>query len=348
MTVKINPTQLTTLLAHNITNRLATLVVGSPGIGKSDIVESACDQIGADLLISHPAMEDPTDAKGLPWPGKDGTHASFLPFGHLAKAAEAKRLTVWFLDDLGQASPAVQAAYMQLILSHKAGEHELSKDKVVFVAATNRRTDKAGVNGILEPVKSRFASIVELQPELEDWVQWAYGQEMPAELIAFIRSRPDLLNDFLPTADMEQSPCPRTWAYVGRQVKAGVPRAVELAAIAGAVGEGAATEFVSYLRLSQEMPDPDAVIADPLGMELPENPSVLYALCAALAYRASKDTSKPICQFAERLHSDGHGEFGALLIKDAYRRDKQVANTVHFNKLADGRMGGLLAGDYEK
>ena len=68
-----------------------------------------------------------------------------------------------FLDDLGQAPMSVQAAAMQLILARRINGFKIS-DKVIFMAATNRREDKAGVTGILEPVKSRFAWIVELVP----------------------------------------------------------------------------------------------------------------------------------------------------------------------------------------
>ncbi len=73
----------------------------------------------------------------------------------------ATKLTACFIDDLGQATPAVQAAAMQLILARTLNGHRVS-DHVVFIAATNRRTDRAGVSGILEPVKSRFATLVEL------------------------------------------------------------------------------------------------------------------------------------------------------------------------------------------
>lgn len=52
----------------------------------------------------------------------------------------ATKLTACFIDDLGQATPAVQAAAMQLILALTLNGHRVS-DQVVFVAATNRRTD---------------------------------------------------------------------------------------------------------------------------------------------------------------------------------------------------------------
>ena len=60
-------TQLQQLLQFSIANNLPILVKGKPGIGKSDIIEQACIDAGADLIISHPVVSDPTDFKGLPF-----------------------------------------------------------------------------------------------------------------------------------------------------------------------------------------------------------------------------------------------------------------------------------------
>ena len=90
---------------------------------------------------------------------------------------------------------------MQLILARCINEHKLSP-YVTFIAATNRREDKAAVSGLLEPVKSRFAAIVELEVSPDDWVIWALNNNMPTELIAFIRFRPDLLDNFQPSKDI--------------------------------------------------------------------------------------------------------------------------------------------------
>jgi len=173
----LTPSQLTTLLAHTIPAGLPVMVTSPPGCGKSDIVDQATVDAGANMILSHPAVADPTEPKGLPWAdGKGG--ATFLPFGELAQALKAKKRTVWFLDDLGQATPAVQASFMQLLLARRVNGHKLP-DCVTFVAATNRRVDRAGVSGILEPVKSRFVSIIGLEPNLDDWCQWAFSAGMP-------------------------------------------------------------------------------------------------------------------------------------------------------------------------
>ena len=101
------------------------LVTGAPGIGKSDVLAQAATRANAHLILSHPAVSDPTDVKGLPWVAADAKHATFLPFGELDRALNATEPTVWFLDDLGQATPAVQASYMQLLLARRVNGHAL-------------------------------------------------------------------------------------------------------------------------------------------------------------------------------------------------------------------------------
>lgn len=339
----MRPTQLATFLASAIKARLPILITGAPGIGKSDIVAQAAVDAGADLILSHPAVSDPTDAKGLPWVGKDGASATFLPFGELAQAIHAETPTVWFLDDLGQAPPAVQASYMQLLLARRVNGHALP-ECVSFVAATNRRTDRAGVSGILEPVKSRFAAIVELEPNVDDWCQWAFASNVPAELIAFLRFRPDLLCAFTPSADLTNCPLPRTWAHVAKLLALQLPAALQHAALVGAVGEGAAVEFGAFLRLFQELPNIDGILVDPDAAKIPTQPATLYAVVTALGMRSNQNVFARIARYAERLTEKSHGEFAALLLRDAVKRDKTVMQTAAFVRLAAGELGQLIAG----
>lgn len=339
----MSPSQLLDMLTAAIPARLSVLITGAPGIGKSDIVAQAAAQAGASLLISHPAVADPTDAKGLPWVSADHVSATFLPFGDLATAIHATTPTVWFLDDLGQAPPAVQASYMQLLLARKVNEHALP-DCVTFVAATNRRTDRAGVSGILEPVKSRFATIVELTPTLDDWCAWAVRHRVDSMVVAFLRFRPDLLCQFVPTADLTNSPLPRTWAHVAKLLTLSLSPATSRGAVEGAVGAGAAAEFFAFLTIAQKMPDLDGIIANPEAWFIvPKAPAVLYAVVTGLAAKATADTLAPILVFAGRLHGKGHSEFAALLLRDISRREPALLSHPAFLKTLGGPLGTLIA-----
>ena len=339
----MTPTQLKALLTASIEARLPVLVTGAPGAGKSDIVAQAAAAAAADLLISHPVVSDPTDAKGLPWKKEGEDTATFLPFGDLAQALASTEPLVWFVDDLGQAAPAVQAAYMQLILARRVNGHALP-DCVTFVAATNRRTDRAGVSGILEPVKSRFATIVELVPDLDQWCSWALDNGIAAEIVAFVRFRPELFNRFEPSADLSNCPLPRTWSHVSRLMDLDLEPDVLAPAICGAVGEGAGAEFVAFLRLWADLPNIDIILTDPAAAVIPSQPGTLYAVCTALSRRVTADNFGNIGAYAMRLVEAGNGEFAVLLVRDCEQKTPAICNTEAYVRLATGPLGKLITG----
>jgi hypothetical protein len=313
--------KLTTVLTKTIEAGESVLITGAPGIGKSDVVAKAAKAAGAKLLVSHPVVSDPTDFKGMP-AVVDG-EAHFLPFGDLQKLIDADEKTVCFLDDLGQSAPAVQAAAMQLILARRINDHKVS-DHVVFVAATNRRQDKAGVSGILEPVKSRFASIIELEVDVKDWTNWAMENEVPAEVIAFIRFRPELLMDTeKPSNEIVNRPSPRTVTAMGRLYKLGLD---DHETLAGAVGQGLASEYLGFIKVFKDLPSIEGILEDPKDAPVPTEPAALYAVSTALAMKAKKKTAEAIITYAGRLPE----EFNVLCVRDTTRQYPKAAETDAF------------------
>jgi MoxR-like ATPase len=316
----MNATQLHSLLTKTIPAKLPVLIVGEPGIGKSDIVDQACRDVGAKLIIEHPVVSDPTDFKGMPY-AKDGK-ATFLPFGDLEDIINATTLTVYFLDDLGQAPASVQAACMQLLLARRINGFRVS-DHVCFVAATNDHTHRAGVSGILEPVKSRFVTIVRLETDVEAWIAWALKMGLPTEIIAFIRFRPELLHKFEPTREIKNCPSPRTIHNIAKLMEMGVPQEIEFEVYAGAAGEGVATELVAFLKIFRQLPDIDYIIMHPEKVDIPDDPATLYALATAVARKATEQNIARIIEFAERLPI----EYNVLLIHDAGRINQDITKT---------------------
>ena len=316
----MKPKDLSRLLSRTIAAQLPVLIKGAPGVGKTDIVTQACEETSTALLVSHPVVDEPIDYKGLPAIKDD--HAEFLPFGSLRQLIAAKKPLVYFMDDLGQAPPSVQAAAMQLILARSINGFKVS-ETVTFIAATNRKQDHAGVTGILEPVKSRFVSIIELEPDIDDWVLWASTNKLPAELIAFIRFRPQLLFDFSPSVEMKNSPCPRTVHNVGRLMQLGLPSELEFDAYAGAAGEGFAAELMGFLQIFRQLPDPRLILLNPEQTIVPDDPATLYALAGVLSRLAKPENMDALVRFANRLPQ----EFSVLLITDAEKQHPEIVNT---------------------
>lgn len=345
-TLALKPSQLQALLAKTIPARLPVMITGSPGIGKTDIVHKAANDANADCVVMHPIVSDPTDFKGMPWIFvKDGMPcADFVAFGELEKLINADKPTVCFMDDVGQASNAVQAALMQLILARQINGKKIS-DHVTFIAATNRRSDRAGVSGILEPVKSRFCTIVELAPDLKEWITWAIGAGIAPQVIAYLRLRPHHLNDFKPTSDLVNSPSPRTWSSLAKLVALDLPKSMKMSPYAGAIGEPTAVEFASFENVWQQMVSPDVVLSNPKSAPIPAEPSALYALATALAMRVTKDSMQRYVTYIDRLIADGKAEFAAVSMQTAITRDQNLANTGAYINAMAGSLGKLMIGD---
>ena len=233
-----------------------------------------------------------------------------------------------------QAPAVVQAAAMQLILARRVNGHRVS-DHVTFIAATNRREDRAGVTGILEPVKSRFATIIELAPNIEDWSNWALANKVPTEVVAFVRFRPDLMTK--PgdaTNDIVNRPSPRTVTQMGRLFGLGL---TGMEVLAGAAGEGFAAEFLGFLRTWQQLPSIDGIFRDPMTAKVPTEPAALYAISTAVAAKCTKDVIGRAIKYLGRLPA----EFSVLGVRDLNNR-LPITNTAEFIRWATDHQNVLV------
>jgi len=303
-------------------------------VGKTDLVKLAAKEAECNLIITHPVVSDPTDFKGMPWVISESgkPKARFVPFGHLIDLVEGEGELVFVLDDMGQAAPATQAAAMQLLLARALDDMKI-RDEVTFFACTNRREDKAGVQGILEPVKSRFVSIVDVDVDVEDWAKWAIEQKLPFNVISFIRWRPQQLSNFKPSRDMKNSPCPRTVAHACKIMQSGYPKELEIELLIGAVGESWATEWEGFRKYEEQLPNINKILQDPDKGDILPEAHMTYALCGALAERANDGTFGAIVRYSIRLGEKNEykgqvvrarPEFGIMLIKDCLLKDNKL------------------------
>jgi hypothetical protein len=326
----MNTKTLLPVLSNLIKNQLQFLLVGAPAIGKTETVKQACKDAGNELIIMHPVVSDPTDFKGIGAIVNDV--AEFLPTGELRKLMNADEPTLCFIDDLGQASPAVQASLMQLILAREINGKKIS-DQVTFAGATNRRRDKAGVKGVLQPLLSRFRTILEVEVDLDGWVSWALRNDMPAELIAFIRFRSDLLHKFDPDAvsstgeSLINQPSPRTWESVGLLTKAGI---TDYEVIAGAVGEAGATEYCGFLAMIKKLGNlPSQILAGEMP-DCPADPSTLFALSACLAKYSASQFAIVARWIGEKMPL----EFAGRFLVDAEAKNPDISAQKEFADLS--------------
>lgn len=324
-------------LARNTGDNL--LIVGEPGIGKTVGVKAYCKTNSIDLVMSHPCTEDPTDSKGLAaktqksyMPVRDTQDdidailrgeemppdpepymrniAEFLPFGDLLYMMDATKPTVWFWDDFGQAPASVQAAKMQLLGSRELNGMHIS-DHVQIIAATNGREHKAGVKGLLEPVKSRFGLIVELKAQLDPFRDHYLSLGLPHIITDFLNFRPEALSVFNPNLGMEKSPNPRLWEKLGRCLQRigvthetfyGRPEKCFAGKVcSSAIGELYGRDLFAFGKVYPTIPSFGEILADPDNFPLDQKLDVRFAMLGIIASKAKLEHADKIFRFILRL-----------------------------------------------
>lgn len=318
----MKPSEIVTVLPGLLRANLVPIIWGPPGVGKTDLVGQVAKVLGWLLEIDHPSVADPTDAKGLPMPDADGIGATFRPYGLLRRLLSATSDTLVFLDDLGQATAAVQASYMQLILGRRIGDHRLP-DCVHFMAASNRTEDRAGVGRAITPLLNR-AIHLDLDVDAQEWQRWAERSNISPEVRAYLSWKPSELLGFDPkTAQAQRAfATPRSWAMLSRAIST-LPQGTEgslLHPIAiDTVGEGSGTGFSGFVKIMRALPDPTRPLRDP-SAPVPEDPAALFALACSLIEQSKSATPKQLenlVGFARRM-SEEASVFLVLGVKSSH------------------------------
>jgi len=267
-----------------IAARVPFLLWGSPGEGKTAVVESARDDGWhvETLIVSH---HEPSDFAGLPVVGPGGV--TLAPPAWAQRLAEHDGPSIAFFDEWTTAAPAVQAAALRPLTHYEVGALRLPAS-VSFGAAANP-TDVATAGWELAaPTANRFCHLDWSMPVdvyVESLVSGSWpGLRLPTPLdsspsvagevararalvAGFVRVRQRLSAVPDDAAGRSRAfPTPRTWDYAARLLgtawAAGVGADVQRLLVGGAVGAAAAHEFLVWVD-AHELPDPEAVLADP-------------------------------------------------------------------------------------
>ena len=301
--------------------RQPVFIWGGPGIGKSAVVRRLADVLKVPLQDVRALLLDPVDLRGLPFLGSDG-HSKWAAPEFLPKEGSG----IFFLDELNAAPAMVQASCYQLVLDRKLGEYALPQGWAI-VAAGNRDSDRAVTTRMPTPLRNRFVHL-EFEVDSQEWCEWGIQTGIRPEVIAFLRFRPELLSAF--DRDANAFPSPRSWEFVSKILDSKPNQSMEHELFAGAVGNGAATEFSAFLRMFRDLPNIDAILLNPLSEPVPENAAAQYAVASALARCASDTNFDRVCLYLDRMPV----EFRVLCVRDASLREPAVRHTSSYTKWA--------------
>jgi hypothetical protein len=302
-------------------------IEGPPGGGKTSIVHQVAEELGLPIIEKHmPTML--VEDFGIPYPDATGNSFSYkLPDWFPAKGkAGTEGGGILCFDDRNQTSADNQKVLANIQQARNLHGVPLA-DGWSVVSTGNRQSDRAGANRVLSHLRNR-ETLLEFETHLDDSTQWMIDHGVNPMVIAFTRFRPHLLHDFDPQRDV--NPSPRSWVEGVSAVIGHVPPEAEYECFKGAVGEGAAAEFVGFVRIYRKLPNPDAVLMNPATADVPTDPATLYALSGALADRATEANLERLVTYTSRMPA----EFSVLALSHAVRKTPTLANTAAFTRWA--------------
>ena len=299
----MNPVELESYLTHMIGSdlRLAVMLWGAPGVGKSSIVAQVAASHDLEFIDVRLSQLAPTDLRGLPVP-EDGV-AKWFPPEFLPRGGRG----VLFMDEINMAAPTMQGIAQQLILDRKVGSYTLPEGWFVW-AAGNRREDRASVFEMPAPLANRFLHL-EVRPDFESFKRYAFTRALSERVIAFLSFRPNLLHAL--DTKSPAWPSPRSWEMASRLLAASLE-------IAPAVGDGAAAEFAAFEKVYAALPDLEPILDGDLSKDFPLEPSAKYAAVIGLTLRS--ETAPQAINALKWLVQRATPEWAQLYASDAFGR----------------------------
>lgn len=299
-------------------------IEGEPGGGKTTLIREVAEELDVHYIERHMPTALVEDFGVPDMTTKSDTFGYKMPDWFPAKGSrwDDGKGGILCFDDRNQAGNDLQKVQANICQARNLHGVEMA-DGWMVASTGNRQTDRAGANRVLSHLRDR-ETVYPFETHLDDWTAWAIDHGVKPEVISFIRFRPGLLHDFDPQKD--QSPTPRSWVEGVSATLGIVPAEAEFETFKGAVGEGAAAEFVGFMRVHRKLPNPDTVLANPDAATVPTENVVLYALCGALAHRVTHKNIDRFVQYLERIP----GEFSMLGMSLASRRDPSLTQTKAF------------------
>lgn len=299
-------------------------LVGPPGCGKTTVAVVDFPR----LLSEHHNEEfgiweevatsiDAVDVRGFLVPSKDAngkgisyfTRPGIMPSEeYLAKHPRG----IYVIDERSQSQLLTQTAFGPVVLDKKFGtEHRLPPGWRV-ISTSNRLSDKSAVIRPPMHLINREATI-EVQFDIDSSAHWWEARGMHPMGIAFAKAHP---GNFATTVPAEPKPynTPRSytmaWDFLknvaghdaqGNPVMKIVTDHISQEFVAGYIGDGAATELFAYLKVADDLPTIEEILANPGKAKAPDRLDAAYAGVQLCLHHADAKNIDKIWEWTERL-----------------------------------------------
>lgn len=313
-----------------------------PGTGKTEVghqtVQRMAKKAGEAFGIHtvHLSCLDSIDAEGIRYVDyhvvdRDGKMVK-IPISAATRSPllpplDAPKYGFVFLDEVMQATHDVLKPVARFVHERRIGEHKLAPGWGVL-AASNRTEDKSGVVRGLSFLTNRQL-IVDIEGHLDSWVQWAMQNDVHPYVIGFVKfKKGDVFAAKVPDDPDQPFMTPRSIVRAGEVLT--VIDDLELASIAvsGLIGRGSAAELMAFIRMADQLPSYEQIVAKPQATPVPKSPDACYAVTQMIASRVMPEDAVAVFKWLEQMPA----EFQVACLKDSMARPDLITGGLMSNK----------------
>ena len=358
----MNTKDLRATLLRTIPAKLPDITEGPSGIGKTEVKHQVAAELGYKTALLHPATLDPVDLSGYPLTLEVGSEKRILRCFDdlLASVFDSKEPTLLHIDEIGQADHAVQKAIAPFVSPERRINNYRLPDSVAVSLSTNSAVHRTGSVPILVHIRSRVATTLHLEPNLDSFLERATVDDINPYIMSYLKSNPTMLYELemLPKkirdergltyekvySSGEGYTCPRAWYRVHELYKAGISEELQSEVFSGSIGEVAATQFIAHANHAKQNLDLDAIVNKGKSFKFPaaSDPGLRWAFAYGVASLADKKTLARVFDVANELHAQKFSEYGMLIGQQTIAKDTRFYLTPEFERFTKSPLGKMI------
>ena len=230
------------------------LLLGAPGIGKTQIMEQAARECGVALVAYTITHHTRQSAIGLPfiskkeYGGREYSATEYTMSEIVASIYNRMSETglsegILFIDEINCVSETLAPAMLQFLQCKSFGNHQIPKGWVI-VAAGNPPEYNKSVREFDVVTLDRVKKIL-VEPDYQTWREYAYKENMHPVILSYLELRNNCFYQMETTIDGKQFATPRGWEDLSRMME--VYERLGKNITADLVGQ-----YIQHERISQE------------------------------------------------------------------------------------------------
>ena len=204
------------------------LLLGAPGIGKTQIMEQAARECKVALVAYTITHHTRQSAIGLPfiskkeYGGKEYSATEYTMSEIVASIYDRMRETgltegILFIDEINCVSETLAPAMLQFLQCKTFGNHEIPEGWVI-VAAGNPPEYNKSVRDFDVVTLDRVKKIM-VEPDYRIWKEYAYKENIHPAILSYLELRSNCFYQMETTIDGRQFGTPRGWEDLSRMME---------------------------------------------------------------------------------------------------------------------------------